>query len=470
MALAGGLIAHGWEDQACVDFLREVYAGLGKSSDHWMCVRSTRTKADAKQAYTGWPELEKYVAPEVVRRVRELLGMEPVVWADGSSADGFWEGLKDSDAVPAVAPAKGFFTFGGWAGEMPPVEYVVDGLISRGSVNMFVAHGDSMKTWALLSVLSSVADGKPWLGKYPVKQGRVGILDYENGRGEVHRRLRIIQADGSEMGYAFGDVSLTNTALWKTIAEAGLSVLGIDSLAAGSWGVDENSTSAHVPLLFAKELGEKTGTATIFIHHARKGDGKSDKRQEVRGASAIFAACDSVYSFSNEPGEGKARIFAIKTRQGKKPPPVNAQLSDSRGVTWFEDDARELAHAGGNVDDSLGAAILLAITTLPERSVAGVRELASRLGKRTNDVSRVVGVLKERGDLVVIGRRLCLDAPQDRERRIAEAIVADGCLENASTVAKRADVRTSDVEEMERRGKIAKYMQGYGVVSSGGGV
>ncbi len=456
MALAGGLVRY-MDDAAALEVLCGVckVAGDEDRPKRRTSIREARARYNADKTFTGWPSLEGFVGGEVVAEARRLLRCEAQPRVDGTVLNSLGEEVQ-------TAPAKSLFAFGGWDKAPPPVHYVVDGLITRGSVNMFVAHGDSMKTWALLSVLSSVSDGRAWLGKYPVQRGRVGILDYENGRGEIHRRLRILQADGSELGYAFGDISLTSEALWKTIAEAGLVALGVDSLAAGSWGVDENSTQAHIPLQFAKELGEKTGTATIFIHHARKGDGKGDKRQEVRGASALFAACDSVYSFSNEGGEGKARIYAIKTRQGKKPPPINAQLSDARGVTWYEDEARETARKAETVDDFVQAVLLQVVVA--GGVVAGTRALAAVMQKRKDKVTEAVGLLLERGELRKVGNELHLDDPDKRRQRILQVLSQRHEYRTLGPIARLADVKVAEVEELEAKGEIAKYALGYGVV------
>ncbi len=45
----------------------------------------------------------------------------------------------------------------------PPVEWVIDGLVSAGSVNVFFGEGGSKKTWALLDMAVCVASGKDWL-------------------------------------------------------------------------------------------------------------------------------------------------------------------------------------------------------------------------------------------------------------------------------------------------------------------
>ena len=450
MALAGGLVRGGMSDEQALAVLTAVAGPEPKRRAH---VDDARAHKDAGTPYTGFNALSEHIDPFIVTAARGLLGLSDRV--DIAAMEGFGVTVQ-------AAPPKTLFTFGGWTSPVTPVEYVVENLIVRGSVNMFVAHGNSIKTWTLLSMLSCVADGRPWLDRYQVKQGRVGILDYENGHHEVHRRLRVLQADGSELGYSFGEASLTDPNLWRAIAEFKLTVLGVDSLAAGSWGVDENSTQAHVPLQFAKVLGEKVGTATVFIHHARKGDGKSDRRLEVRGASAIFAACDSVYTFSNEAGEGKALIQAIKTRHGQTPGAVSVQLSDASGMTWYEDETRQaLVTGGGDPLDGLMGGIKLHLRD----GAASASEITIRLNKRKKDVLGAVSVLLERGEIVKEGggprTMLRLDSAADREVRVLTALSLDSEIQTSRQLAKAAGVTVGDVEDLEKRGVIAKCALGY---------
>ncbi len=75
LALAGALMED-WEDPACIAFMRSVYAVAGGgSSDHAMCLRTSRACATP----TGWPTVEKRVDPVVVAKVRKLLWMEALV-------------------------------------------------------------------------------------------------------------------------------------------------------------------------------------------------------------------------------------------------------------------------------------------------------------------------------------------------------------------------------------------------------
>ncbi len=70
----------------------------------------------------------------------------------------------------------------------PPIESIIEGIITRGSVNVLVGKFGSKKTWSAISAGTCVALSKDWLG-HPVKQGNVLIIDEESGNERLSRRL-----------------------------------------------------------------------------------------------------------------------------------------------------------------------------------------------------------------------------------------------------------------------------------------
>ncbi len=65
--------------------------------------------------------------------------------------------------------------------DQPPVQWVIEQLITAGSVSVFFGAPGSKKTWALLSLAVHVALGEPWLGfnTMPVK---VLVIHEESGK------------------------------------------------------------------------------------------------------------------------------------------------------------------------------------------------------------------------------------------------------------------------------------------------
>jgi hypothetical protein len=241
----------------------------------------------------------------------------------------------DTSAGNTLTAGRFIFDISGLDAELPPISYLVDSLIGRGEVVMLVAHGNSLKTWLALSVGLSVASGRPWLGKYLVQRGRVAVLDFESGKYELVRRLKLIGARDADVGdnllrCSYSEANLTDPEAWVDLAGLGLSLIIVDSFAAADPFSDENDKRSALLLKNAGAFAEATGCTVIVIHHARKGSG-GDKRESVRGSTAIFAACDRIFEFSDleEVGDAvKVTMGPIKPGAGKRPSPVRVSLTD----------------------------------------------------------------------------------------------------------------------------------------------
>lgn len=405
LALAGALRGEGWPEAEALDFLCAVTRAAGDEDrpKREATVRHTYSRpADAPT--TGWTRLKAHVDPVVVDAARGALGK------DADFAEKIERRLAEVAAASKIplpvedgAITAGPFVFetGGLDAELPPLAWIVDGLICRADVCMFVAHGNSLKTWLAFSLALAVATGRPWLGRYATKRGRVAIVDFESGKYEVKRRLKLLGVeDASSRGWllrsSYSGASLVDPETWVALAGLELELLIVDSFNAATPGdTDENDARAAALLKQAGAFAEATGCTVIVIHHARKGTG-GDLREIVRGSTALFAACDRIFAFvdpeKKEGGIVLATVRSIKDGAGRTPEPLRIELSDA-GLRWVE--APKEA-ADETSDEKLRAA---ALTILRAHS-NGVRKanlLAQLKGKRKADVNRVVAQLETDG-------------------------------------------------------------------------
>ena len=103
---------------------------------------------------------------------------------------------------------------------------------------------------------------------------------------------------------------------WIALAALGLELLVVDSFNAASPEADENDARSALMLQHAGRFANATGCTVIFIHHARKGSG-GDRRESVRGSTAIFAACDRVFEFDElEKREGGVVLSTMRSTKG----------------------------------------------------------------------------------------------------------------------------------------------------------
>ncbi len=199
----------------------------------------------------------------------------------------------------------------------PPVEWVIDGLVSAGSVNVFFGEGGSKKTWALLDMAVCVASGKDWLD-FKTKSGNVLVIDEESGRRRIMRRLGdVLRGHNADESTPVFCVSLAAFDFGKPndIRELGLLItmsnsklVIVDALADVMPGRDENAVKDVQPIFLAlRKIAEDTQAAIISIHHANKGGG-------YRGSTAIKGALDLLVSVESKTGSDEIIFKTEKAR------------------------------------------------------------------------------------------------------------------------------------------------------------
>ena len=222
-----------------------------------------------------------------------------------------------------------------WA-PLEPADWLVEGLVLRGSLTGFVAYGSSLKTWLIAHLCLALADGSDFLGR-PVKQTPSILLDYEMGSWEVRRRAhRLVLGHNLQLEPGtFSFATMPSATLvddrWYDAFERLFEryrYVALDSLAAAGGGVDENDQRAAAPLQRIKRILERVDGTCSTIHHYRKGskDKSDDPRELVRGSSAIFAAFDAIYGMSKS--RNGSLLVASKFRGGPAPDPFLIRVTD----------------------------------------------------------------------------------------------------------------------------------------------
>jgi len=193
----------------------------------------------------------------------------------------------------------------------PPINWVVQDVLSAGSVSLVVGDAGSGKTWACLDLAVSVATGENWLG-YIVNGGPVLVIDEESGPRRLSMR-RGHNADGkTPLAYTtlnrfdLGDPEHV-AAICDAIQNVGARLVILDAFMDLLPGRDENAVKDTLPALLAlRDIGEQTGAALVVIHHANKSGG-------YRGSSAIKGAVDLMLAVEND-GNGTLTVKSIKAR------------------------------------------------------------------------------------------------------------------------------------------------------------
>jgi RecA-family ATPase len=205
-------------------------------------------------------------------------------------------------------------------------EFLVHGLIPEKGITALSGHPGSGKSWFMLHLAKSVASGESFLNTFRTKQGKVLIVDEEQGAWEQRRRMELL-GYSSELPiyfYCQNGFKLDNekhlNLLLKTIREQEIGLLMIDPFAAVH-SQDENSAEGAQKVLEGMQKFTAAGATVLFIHHHRKSAmGSSGGAQSLRGSSAYSGRLDSHITVEKKDDSHAVQnleIEHVKSRRGK---------------------------------------------------------------------------------------------------------------------------------------------------------
>lgn len=213
-------------------------------------------------------------------------------------------------------------------GSPPAVDWCVEGLFARPSLNILVGDPGSKKTLLALDLAVCVASGKPWLG-HPVTACPTLIVDEETGKPRLWARIHgALLAHQAQPEIPFHYMSLASFDL-RDPAECGQLQQAAESVSAGLIvidalvdvirGSDENSVLALQPFFTRmRQLAEATHSAVLILHH-------NNKSGSFRGSSVISAGVDLLLSIESLPDSPLVHLRPLKTRNAA-PEPFTAQV------------------------------------------------------------------------------------------------------------------------------------------------
>jgi len=181
---------------------------------------------------------------------------------------------------------------------MPPVEFLVDGLLTNTGFAMMYGAPGTGKSFIAIDIALSVAHGQAWQGQ-GVKQGPVLYIAGE-GIGGFGKRWKAWERHHGKVDEP--DLYLLPTAvnfrepediarLVATIEDIDqpFSLVIVDTVARAIAGAEENSsTDMGLFVAACDEIKALTGGALLAVHHAGK-----DANRGARGSTALLGAVDT---------------------------------------------------------------------------------------------------------------------------------------------------------------------------------
>jgi Bifunctional DNA primase/polymerase, N-terminal/AAA domain len=273
---------------------------------------------------------------------------KPYCWADDSTAIEILPDpvvqilIHEPDPWPA-------FTLRDAFAPREPLVWIVDNIISAGSLTMWYGSPGTLKSMLLTDLAICVATGAHWLARsgnalsgIPTSPVAVMWLDFDNGQRRTHERMAALArarkvSDAAPITYysmprprlAAGDSESVH-ALLARIVNRNVGLVIIDNLGKIAGDADENSADMQEPMDGLRWLAEN-GAAVVVIHHQRKSNGLGNIRagETLRGHGSIEAALDLAMLVTRDDEE--VTITPTKTR--------GQNISELTAVFAFENDA-----------------------------------------------------------------------------------------------------------------------------------
>jgi hypothetical protein len=221
-----------------------------------------------------------------------------------------------------------------------PIQWLVENLISVGSLLVFAGEAGCGKTYLLMVICACIAAGINFAGTFKTMQVPVLFIDEESGITRLNRRWKVV-IDGitaspniplfytSLEGYDLR-IKKDLSALEKIIKDYSIGLVVMDALIDLAPGADENQAAEMGPFMQnCRTLAERTGAAICIIHHLNKAGG-------YRGSTAIKGAVDSLIIV-----EKKGNTITLKSEKSRDSEPFESSFE-----AHFEPDKFYLTSTG----------------------------------------------------------------------------------------------------------------------------
>jgi len=225
------------------------------------------------------------------------------------------------------------------------VDWLIGGLMVKGSVNMLVADPKVGKTTLVVQLALAITSGSYGIFGFNISECLpVLVVEAEGARRAFAARLAttarsmnveiptngFIQADGMT------DFQIGSPGLERLIAASKAGLVVLDTLGYFHTG-DENSATdwkknVMVPL---RKLTAKYGCSFLLVHHQTKESQERKGWQKGRGTAAMFGDCDLWLRMEAPDGTAKRVLHVDGNKYGRMGYEIPLSLDTVRAIfTW----------------------------------------------------------------------------------------------------------------------------------------
>lgn len=219
--------------------------------------------------------------------------------------------------------------------QFPDPKFLIDNVLIEGTITLLGSYAGKGKTLLALSLMRSILDGFPWLGKYTVnRQGPVLLVNEESPDSVLKTYTAKIPEDAPFYVLHFEQVRIDQAkdqaALEEVIRVIDPVLVVIDSLVRVH-GHEEDSSVEMAQVIGHLRRLTNDGVTILLLHHHRKGAGPLETR--ARGSSDIPAGVDLELALY----EHNEQLILQSVKSRFRPfEPIILEIFDDEGVPDFK--------------------------------------------------------------------------------------------------------------------------------------
>lgn len=222
------------------------------------------------------------------------------------------------------------------------VEWLVEELLPVGAIGVLSGDPGSFKTWTLLHLADSVANGKPVFGHFPTRQAKTLIIDEENQIELIKSRMEMLEVVSGDIWFSsqFGfkvDREQDMTALQDFVKTNGIGFVMMDSFVRVN-SKDENVAREIADLFEPLKHLARDGVTILLTHHHRKQPigMRSSSSHNLRGSSDILASVDTHLAITHNKTDKRLVLDQNKSRYAKEIAPFEVTIIEDNGKVFLE--------------------------------------------------------------------------------------------------------------------------------------
>ncbi|SIR13023.1 AAA family ATPase [Micromonospora avicenniae] len=229
--------------------------------------------------------------------------------------------------------------------QRPPVDWLVDKVLPRGSLAYIIGEPGNGKTFVALDLAYSLATGREWWGHEIAETGPVLYVAAEDDQG-VQARARAWRSRFSG-GQVTGRVRFlahapqvgepgSFEALGEIVAELGPKLVILDTQARVTRGLDENDSKAMGELIHQANQIQKLGATVVMVHHPARGGTVPRGSSSQEGAADVVMFCqmddDKIIKVKCTKQKNAAEFEPLSL--GLDPEGESAVLKAAKPIRW----------------------------------------------------------------------------------------------------------------------------------------